>query len=446
MVEGRATYPSGLGAAPSSTYVAYATSTTLEAPLHDTPFATRLDRFAAVAVKVGLNIQPGQELLLTGSTDALPLIRRIAAQAYRAGASLVTPILSDDAVTLARYENAPDESFDRATSWLFDGMATAYRGGAARMHVAGDAPGLLAGQDPARVARVNKARALAYRPALDLIVNTAINWSIVACASPGWAKQVFPDLAEDAALARLWDAVFAASRIDVPDPVANWAAHNAQLRTRRDQLTQRQFAALRFHGPGTDLEVGLAEGHVWMGGATTAQNGVVCNPNIPTEEVFTMPHARRVNGTVRSTKPLDYQGSLIRDIAVRFAEGAVVEAHASTGQSVLERMLDSDEGARRLGEVALVPYSSPISQTGLLFYNTLFDENAASHIALGQSYSRTVADGTSLAPDELTRRGANSSIIHVDWMIGSDEIDVDGLTADGGSEKVMRRGEWALPA
>jgi aminopeptidase len=402
----------------------------------------RLDRFAEVSVRVGLGLAPGQELVMTAPVDAVPLVRRITAHAYRAGASLVTTLFEDDEATLLRYQLASEDTFDRATGWLFEGMAAAYRNGAARLAIRGDNPSLLTAQDPERVARANRARSLAYRPALQLITDYAINWTIVSYATPAWAKAMFPNETEETAVARLWDAIFAASRIDEPDPVAAWDAHNRNLRSRCARLNAKSYAALRFRGPGTDLRVGLADGHEWLGGSTQAQNGVTCNPNIPTEEVFTTPHRDRVDGVVRSTKPLSYQGTLIQDIAVRFENGRIVDASARTGEEVLRKVLETDEGASRLGEVALVPYSSPISKSGLLFYNTLFDENASSHIALGQSYSSCIQGGSSMSAGELAARGANSSLIHIDWMIGSDQISVDGLTGEGASEPLMTGGEW----
>lgn len=402
----------------------------------------KLDRLAEVAVKVGLQLQPGQDLVMTAPVAALPLVRRIAEHAYKAGAGLVTPFMADEEVTLARFRHASEGSFDRAAGWLYEGMGKAFAGNAARLAIAGDNPMLLSGQDPAKVSRANKANSIAYQPALEKIAGFDINWNIVSYPNPSWAKVVFPGDEEDVAVAKLAEAIFAASRVDNDDPVSAWAAHNAALRTRTEWLNGKNFSALRFSGPGTDLTVGLADGHEWHGGASTAKNGITCNPNIPTEEVFTTPHARRVDGRVVSTKPLSYQGTLIDGIEVRFEEGRIVEAKATRGQDVLEKVLDTDEGARRLGEVALVPHSSPISQSGLLFYNTLFDENAASHIALGQCYSKCFRNGALMDAEAIATAGGNKSFIHIDWMIGSGEIDVDGIAADGSSEPVMRKGEW----
>ena len=403
----------------------------------------KLDRLAELAVKVGLQLKAGQDLLVTAPTAALPLVRKVAEHAYRAGAGLVTPILSDEAVTLARYRFAPDDGFDRAAGWLYDGMSKAFAGNTARLAIVGDNPMLLAGEDPVKVARASKANSVAYQPALEKIVNFDVNWNIIAYPSLSWAKQVFPEDEEDVAIAKLADAIFAASRVDNDDSVAAWEKHNATLRNRTEWLNGQRFSALHYSGPGTDLTIGLAEGHEWVGGASTAKNGITCNPNIPTEEVFTTPHARRVSGHVVSTKPLSYQGSLIDGIAVRFEEGCIVAAKASRGEEVLNKVLDTDEGARRLGEVALVPHSSPISKSGLLFFNTLFDENAACHIALGQCYSKCFVGGEKLTPEQIAAQGGNKSLIHIDWMIGSDQTEIDGIHAGGRRVPVFRNGEWA---
>jgi aminopeptidase len=403
----------------------------------------KLGKLAETAIKVGLRLQPGQDLFLTAPVAALPLARRIVVEAYKAGAGLVTPILADEEITLARFRFGPDASFDRAPGWLYDGVAKAFGANTARLAIVGEDPMLLANEDPAKVARASKANSIAYQPALEKIAGFDINWNLVAYPTDSWAKRVFPGETDDVAVGRLAEAIFSASRVDNDDPVAAWTSHNAALGRRTEWLNARKFHALHYSGPGTDLTIGLADGHEWEGGAATAKNGITCNPNIPTEEVFTTPHARRVDGHVVSTKPLSYQGSLIDGIAVRFEAGRIVEAKAARGEDVLKKVLDSDDGARRLGEVALVPHSSPISKSGFLFFNTLFDENAACHIALGQCYAKCFIDGDKLTSDEIAARGGNKSMIHIDWMIGSDRIDIDGVDADGGRTPVFRRGEWA---
>ena len=402
-----------------------------------------LDRLANLAVRTGVALQPRQDLLITAPIEALPLVRRIAVHAYKAGAGLVTPLFSDPELTLARYHHASDAAFDSAATWLYNGMGEAFDANTARMAIAGDDPMLLANEDPQKVGRANKANSIAYKPARERITQFNVNWNIISWPGLAWAQRMFPDLPPDVAQGTLADAIFAASRVDQSNPSAAWLVHNAALRKRSDWLNGQNFHALHFVGPETNLTVGLADGHEWMGGASTAKNGVTCNPNIPSEEVFTTPHAMRVDGYVRSTKPLSHQGSLIEDIEVRFDAGRIIEAKASRGAEVLTKVLDSDEGARRLGEVALVPHSSPISQTGLLFYNTLFDENAACHIALGQCYSKCFSSEVDLRPDQIAARGGNSSMIHIDWMIGSDKIDIDGLHLDGTRVPVFRQGEWA---
>jgi aminopeptidase len=402
----------------------------------------KLEMLAAVAVRVGLGLREGQELVMTASLDALPLARRITEQAYRAGASLVTTLYSDDEATLMRYHFAPDQSFDQAAKWLYDGMGAAFKGGAARLAIAGGNPALLSNEDAAKVGRANRAVSQAYRPALELITRHAINWTIVASATPAWAAAMFPKDAPDVALAKLWDAIFETTRINGDDPVAAWKAHDAGLQKRAARLNEKRYSALQYRGPGTNFRLGLADDHLWLGGGTTAENGLYCIPNMPTEEVFTTPHKDRADGIVTATKPLSHQGTMIEGIQVRFEKGRIVEIRASRGQEVLQRLVDTDDGSRRLGEVALVPHSSPIAASGMLFLNTLFDENAASHIALGHAYSSCLRDGEKLTPEQLAAKGANDSLIHVDWMIGSDKLDIDGISAADVAEPLMRQGEW----
>lgn len=404
----------------------------------------KLDRLAQVAVRTGVNLAEGQELVITAPIEALPLVRRIVVHAYQAGASLVTPIFSDGEIARARYEHGANASFDVAAGWMFEGMAQAFKSGAARMAITGDDPMLLAQMDPLKVARVGKATSIAAKPAMGPIVGFEVNWNIVAYPGAGWAAKVFPDLPVEEAQGKLMDAIYDASRIGGDDPVKNWAEHTSELKTRVNWLNEKSFDALHYTGRGTDLRLGLAEGHIWKGGASPALNGITCQPNIPTEEVFTCPHAYKVDGTVSATKPLAHQGSVIEDIVVRFEAGKIVEATASKGQDVLRALLDTDDGACRIGEVALVPHSSPISQSGVLFYNTLFDENASCHIALGQCYADTIEGGSEVSPEVLKQKGGNGSLIHVDWMIGASDTDIDGIGKDGTVTPVFRKGEWAF--
>jgi aminopeptidase len=321
-------------------------------------------------------------------------------------------------------------------------MAAAFKSGAARLAIAGANPTLLSNEDPDKVGRANRAVSQSYRPALELITRHEINWTIVASATPAWAAAMFPEDAPDVAIARLWEAIFQTTRINTDDPVAEWKRHDAGLQKRAAYMNQKRYSALQYRGPGTDFRLGLADDHLWLGGGTTAGNGIYCIANMPTEEIFTTPHKDRADGAITATKPLSHQGTMIEGIRVRFEHGRIVEAHATRGQEVLQKLIDTDDGARCLGEVALVPHSSPIAHSGMLFYNTLFDENAASHIALGQAYSSCVRDGDKMTPEQLASHGANDSLIHVDWMIGSGQLDIDGITASGSVEPLMRQGEW----
>ena len=407
-------------------------------------FEQKLDRLAEVAVRIGLNLRAGQELVITAPTEALPLVRCITAQAYKSGAKYVTTLLSDEDVVLSRYRYAPESSFDYAPAWYFDALAIAYRSGAARLAVTGGNPELLAGQDPARVARANISTSRAYKPALELITRHEINWTIVSAATPAWAALAFPDDPQELAMGKLWDAIFAASRITSSNPVEAWREHGVNLKQRVDFLNHKRYYALRFHTPDgcTDLTVGLADQHLWAGGGATAGNGIYCQPNIPTEECFTTPHKDRVNGHVSASKPLSHQGTVMENIRCEFKDGKIVKASATAGETAFHKLISTDEGAARLGEVALVPHNSPIAQSGILFWNTLFDENAASHIALGQAYSTCIVDGEKMSAAELSALGANDSLIHVDWMIGGATMDIDGIYAGGAVEPIIRSGNW----
>ena len=408
-----------------------------------TTHAHLLDKYAELTVKSGLNVRKGQQVLITAPLEAVDLVRLITHHAYKVGASLVTTLYSDEKTSLMRYVDGDKEAFDAAPAWLFGGMAEAFRdGNCARLGIIGEDPSLLSGQDIDKVSRANRARSTAYKPVVEQITGFATNWCVISAATPSHAKSVFPHMSEKDALAALWTAIFKCTRADQPDPVHAWELHTKALHKRTGILNAKRYSALAYKGPGTDFTLGLVDDHIWMGGASVAKNGILCNPNIPSEEVFTMPHRERVDGIVRSTKPLSYQGTFIDGIEVTFEKGRIVKGTASKGADIFKKMIETDEGAARLGEVALLPHSSPISASGIVFNETLYDENAASHIAVGQAYSQNMKDTSILSADEKIKRGMNTSLIHVDWMIGSGALDVDGVFKDGKHEPLMRKGEW----
>ncbi len=293
------------------------------------------------------------------------------------------------------------------------------------------------------VAKVQQATARGARPFREHISRNLTNWVVVAAAAPAWAARVFPGLPPAEQMSRLWGAIARFCRLDREDPIVAWESHLADLAARTEALNRKAYRRLRYTGPGTDLTIGLPAGHIWVGGRSASAAGITFSPNLPTEEVFTMPHKDRVDGVVRSSKPLSYGGTLIEDFSVRFAAGSVVEVKARQGEQVLQTLIGTDPGAARLGEIALVPHSSPIAQSGLLFYNTLFDENAASHVALGAAYKFTMRSGEGMSDEAFEAAGGNRSAAHVDFMIGSPELDVDGVFSDGSAEPLMRKGEWA---
>ena len=407
-------------------------------------FEDKLYAFADLVVRVGLNLQRGQQLIVRAAVETAPFTRQVVETAYRAGAPFVNVLWNDDAVTLARFQHAPKDSFELFPEWTRDALlAAAARGDAVLTIYAAD-PELLKDQDPENVATVQRVTQTEMRPFTEHIMNSDVNWCIVSVPIPSWAAKVFPDTAPEVAERKLWNAIFTTVRADRADPVAAWQTHLANLEARRTYLTDKQYRALHYRAPGTDLTVGLADGHLWLGGTQPTKDGVVYVANLPTEEVFTMPHRGRVDGTVRNTLPLSYAGNLIDGFELVFKDGEVVDYRAERGAEVLERLLDTDKGARRLGEVALVPHSSPISLSHILYYNTLFDENASSHLALGRAYRFNVAGGTEMSEAEITAAGANDSLTHVDFMVGSENMDIDGITSRGEREPVMRGGEWAF--
>ncbi len=409
----------------------------------------RLEAYGDLAVRVALNLRPGQRLMIIGplvnggvSLEAAPLVRAVAASAYRAGAELVEPVWGDEPLLVSRFQSSRRESLTAVSRWLPTALVEHVHGGGALLSIYANDPDLLAAQPVELVGGLQQAVSHAFVPFRQLISRNDTNWAVIAAAGEAWAGKVYPDAPPAERSARLWQTIERFCRLDRPDPVAAWQDHLAELAARSAFLNARRFSALRFRGPATDLTVGLPGGHTWVSGRSTSRNGIPFVANLPTEEVFTIADRARVAGTVRATKPLSYAGTLIEDFTLTFEDGRIVGLAATRGEAVLRQLVETDPGAGRLGEVALVPHGSPIAQSGVLFYNTLFDENAASHVALGTAYKFTLEGGDAMDDEAFQRAGGNKSAIHVDFMIGSREVDVDGLTASGASEPVMRAGAW----
>ncbi len=406
-------------------------------------FEQKLQHYADLAVQIGLGLRAGQRVLVQSPVEAAKLARAVVRSAYKAGASFADVRWDDDDVQKARFELAPDGSFETISRWRVDAELEVANAGGAVIAIRATDPGLHAAADPHKLSQHQRALATYRKPYSFQVMTNQLNWNLITAPLPGSAQLIFPDLPAEQAVEKYWDAIFRAARADQPDPVAAWKAHLDKLHARKKTLTDKQYAALHFRGGGTDLTVGLADDHRWGGGTSLTPAGTEFTANIPTEEVWTAPHRERVEGTVVSTKPLSYNGVLISGIRIRFEGGQVVEASAESGQDVLRELIATDEGSHRLGEVALVPHSSPISQSGLFFYNTLYDENAASHIAIGSAYRFNIEGGVE-SSETFAEKGGNDSLLHVDWMIGSAEMDVDGLTKDGQREAVMRAGEFVI--
>lgn len=407
-------------------------------------FQEKLERYASLAVQVGVNIQPGQTLVVTAPLASAPFVRLVAKKAYEAGAKNVHIEWQDDEATRIKYELAPDEAFLEYPMWRAKGWEEMAENNAPFLSVLAPNPDLLKGIDPQRIANANKTAGEALKTWRTYPMTDKVSWSIVAVPSEAWAAKVLPDQDEAGRVDALWELIFSATRINREDPVQAWKAHLEELDKKADQLNSKRYRALRYHGPGTDLTIGTPEGHLWVSGGSVNVKGTSFVANMPTEEVFTAPRKEGVNGTVRSTKPLSYGGVLIKDFALTFENGKIIHVEVAEGLDVLKRLVDTDEGSAYLGEVALVPHRSPISDTNLIFYNTLFDENASSHLAIGKAYAFCLEGGKEMTEEELAARGMNSSIVHVDFMIGSGELSVDGVLEDGATEALIVNGDWAM--
>jgi len=415
-------------------------------------FEQNLEKYAEVILKVGLNLQPKQRLLIGGATtrydgisfEAAPLVRIIAKKAYQMGARLVDVVWGDEQLRLIRFQYGPEKSLNEYPKWRIDARLDISQAGDANLHISSPNPDLLNGVDPNLILKFQLPLLKRLKPVLNLVTQYALNWLIISIPNKAWADKLFPDIPSNERIQKLWDIIFKVCRINEEDPISAWQIHNENLHKRCNYLNQKQYKALKLTSPETDLTIGLPKDHIWHGGSVTSQNGINFTPNLPTEEIFTLPHKDQVDGVVKTTKPVFYQGKVVDECLFKFSNGRIIEAQAKVGEETILKTIDMDEGARRLGEIALVPNSSPISKTGLLFYNILLDENASNHIAIGQALRDSLKDSKEFTDEDFMAAGGNNSIIHLDIMIGSGEMNVDGILEDETVEPIMRNGEWAF--
>lgn len=407
-------------------------------------FQKNLEKYAELAVKVGVNIQKGQTLVVNAALDAAEFVRLVVKKAYETGAQNVIVNWNDDTVTKTKYDLAPDDAFLEYPVWRARETEELAEQGAAFMSVISASPDLLKGVNPDRISNFQKAAGKALSKYRKAVQSDKVSWTVIAAPSPAWAAMVFPDEPIETRVNKLWDAIFKATRTDVENPVEAWKKHDETLHEKVHYLNEKRYAKLHYKAPGTDLTIELPKNHIWVGAGSINENGIEFMANMPTEEVFTVPLKTGVNGTVSSTKPLSYGGNIIDRFSVTFESGKIVAVKAEEGEEILKRLVDTDEGSHYLGEVALVPFNSPISQSNILFFNTLFDENASNHLAIGSAYAFCVEGGKKMSSEELKENGLNESITHVDFMIGSAEMDINGITEDGKTEPVFRNGNWAF--
>ncbi|MBO6448784.1 aminopeptidase [Enterococcus faecalis] len=407
-------------------------------------FNENLKKYARLIAETGVNVQDNHTVVLQISVDQAPLARLITEEAYRLGAAEVIVQWSDETIqreflahaATDRIENVPQYKIDQTDDWIAKG--------ASQISVVSSNPDALAGVDAQRVAAFQAANGKALVNLRKATQANKVSWTVVAAASEGWAAKVFPELAtSEEQVDALWNEIFKTTRIYEENPVIAWNIHDKKLQEKAAELNEQQFTALHYTAPGTDLTIGLPKNHLWEGAGSYNARGEEFMANMPTEEVFTAPDSRRVDGYVSSTKPLSYAGTIISGMKFTFKDGKVVDFSAEQGEEALKNLLAIDEGAKHLGEVALVPDPSPISQSGLIFYNTLFDENASNHLAFGSAYAFNLQGGTEMSEEELAEAGLNRSQTHVDFMVGSDKMNIDGIKEDGTIVPVFRNGDWA---
>lgn len=404
----------------------------------------KMKRYARLAVRTGANVQPGQDVLIQCAVENAPFCRMVVKEAYKAGAREVFVRWKDDAISRMGFDYMDVSRFAEAEPWQMEVFNQVARSRGAMISIVSGDPRALNGVAPEKLMAFTRRSRELRREYDDVTDKNELQWNVIAAPGKAWAKTMFEGRPAKEAVQLLWEAIFRAVRMDEEKPRRAWKKHGEKLHKRAEWLNEKRFVKLRYtNSLGTDFTVGLAPGHIWQGGGDRTAQGIDYFPNMPTEEVFTMPHADQADGVVCSAMPLSYQGNLIRDFTLTFREGKVADYSAAEGYEALKALLETDEGSLHLGEVALVPYDSPISQSGLLFYSTLFDENASCHLALGACYPNTVRGGERMSKEELRSLGGNDSVNHVDFMIGTADMRIVGIGADGSETVVFENGSWA---
>lgn len=404
-----------------------------------------LNKYAKLVVKIGVNIQKNQTLVISSPVECAFFARLIAETAYKEGAREVVMNWKDELSSRIKYLYAPDEIFDEFPHWQKEFYIHYANMGAAFVSIHASDPEVMKGINPERISRANKTSLSALRPYSERLMSNKNTWCVISVPTVSWAKKVFPNESEDRAVSLLWNAIIKSVRGDAEDPVTEWQKHIKTIKRNIDYLNNLNLKSLHFKNSlGTDLTIELPRGHIWLGGSESSTEGVEFIANMPTEEIFTVPLKDGVNGTAVSSMPLNYNGNLIEQFSITFKEGRITDYSAKTGYESLKQLIETDEGSHYLGEVALVPYSSPISDMRILFYNTLFDENASCHLAIGKAYPMCIKGSDSMTKDELAAAGANDSLIHEDFMIGTSDLEISGTTHSGNRVSIFRNGNFTV--
>jgi aminopeptidase len=407
-------------------------------------FDKLLKNYAELTVKVGLNLQKNQTLVINAPIECYEFVRAVTSLAYDVGARNVHVEWQDEETTLIKYLKAPEETFKEYPLWKAKGLEELAKNDAAFLSISAANPELFKDVNPDRIATANKTAALALKDYRKYTMNSLVSWCVVSVPTKGWAKKVFPSMTEENAVNKLWENIFSIVRADAENPVEAWKNHVDNLIEKMDFLNEKRFKFLHYKSSVTDLKIELHEEHLWSGGGEYNAKGTYFVANLPTEEVFTVPLKNGVNGKITSTKPLNYGGNLINNFTLTFKDGKIIDFTAEEGYEVLKKLINIDDGSHYLGEVALVPYTSPISQSGIIFFNTLYDENASCHLAIGRGYGTSIKNGANLTESELIAKGVNNSLTHNDFMIGSADLDIIGETASGEKIYIFKDGNWAF--